>query len=130
MNIGTISGRACSERDPRFGAARKFWFGWWATPRPFAKRLPRPWASRAELKEVLCIPAMNFERVDGFATTVVSYTTDVPMFGGAWGQPLLLGPGSIHVAHTSEERIAKKRPVAGGRALCADAGAHSLQAAA
>jgi acetylornithine deacetylase len=29
------------------------------------------------------------------------------MFGGAWGQPLLLGPGSIHVAHTSEERVAK-----------------------
>ena len=63
---------------------------------------------RAELKEVLCIPAIEFERVEGFDTTVVSYTTDVPMFGGAWGKPLLLGPGTIHVAHTSEERVAKK----------------------
>ena len=25
-----------------------------------------------------------------------------------WGEPLLLGPGSIHVAHTPHERIAKK----------------------
>ena len=64
--------------------------------------------SRAELREVLCIPAIEFQRVEGFATTVVSYTTDVPMFQGAWGQPLLLGPGSIHVAHTSEERVAKR----------------------
>ena len=46
--------------------------------------------------------------VDGLPTTVVSFTTDVPMFGRSWGEPLLLGPGSIHVAHTSEERIAKK----------------------
>jgi acetylornithine deacetylase len=30
------------------------------------------------------------------------------MFGNTWGEPLLIGPGSIHVAHTAEERIAKK----------------------
>ena len=41
-------------------------------------------------------------------TTVVSFTTDVPVFGKTWGEPLLLGPGSIHVAHTSEERISKR----------------------
>ena len=39
---------------------------------------------------------------------MVSYTTDVPAFANTWGQPFLIGPGSIHVAHTSEERIAKK----------------------
>ena len=32
----------------------------------------------------------------------------VPNFAGVWGRPLLLGPGSIHVAHTSEERISKR----------------------
>jgi acetylornithine deacetylase len=26
----------------------------------------------------------------------------------AWGEPFLLGPGSIHVAHTPDERISKK----------------------
>jgi len=33
--------------------------------------------------------------------------TDIPSFDGTWGQPFLIGPGSIHVAHTAEERIPK-----------------------
>ncbi len=42
-------------------------------------------------------------------TTVVAYTTDIPAFGGAWGEPFLVGPGTIHVAHTLEERVPKKQ---------------------
>jgi acetylornithine deacetylase len=61
-----------------------------------------------EAKEVLSLPALHLGSVPGFKTTVVAYTTDIPAFGGAWGTPLLLGPGSIHVAHTSEERVPKK----------------------
>ena len=61
----------------------------------------------AEAREVLCIPALKLGSLDGFETTVVSYTTDIPAFGGAWGQPFLVGPGSIHFAHTDEERIPK-----------------------
>ena len=38
---------------------------------------------------------------------MVAFTTDIPAFGGAWGGPYLLGPGSIHVAHTAEERVPK-----------------------
>jgi acetylornithine deacetylase len=30
------------------------------------------------------------------------------VFDGSWGEPFLLGPGSIHVAHTANEHIAKK----------------------
>ena len=63
---------------------------------------------RAEAVEVLCLPAIHMEAVDGIETTVVSYTTDIPAFGGAWGRPLLMGPGTIHVAHTSQERVPKK----------------------
>lgn len=63
---------------------------------------------RAELREVLCIPMVRFEQVDGLPPTVVSFTTDVPVFRGAWGKPLLIGPGSIRVAHTPEEHIAKR----------------------
>jgi acetylornithine deacetylase len=63
---------------------------------------------RAELKEVLAVPVIHFERVDGLPTTVVSYTTDVPALCPAWGKPLMLGPGSIRVAHTTEERVAKR----------------------
>ena len=57
--------------------------------------------------EILCIPAIHLESVPGIPTTVVAYTTDIPAFDGQWGKPLLLGPGTIHVAHTSEERVPK-----------------------
>jgi acetylornithine deacetylase len=61
----------------------------------------------AEAKEVLFIPAVHLGSLDGFETTVVAYTTDIPALGDAWGKPFLFGPGTIHVAHTTEERIAK-----------------------
>jgi acetylornithine deacetylase len=44
--------------------------------------------------------------VDGFKQKVVRFTTDIPHLGN-WGQPLLLGPGSILVAHTKDEFIYK-----------------------
>jgi acetylornithine deacetylase len=65
----------------------------------------------AEAQEVLFIPAVQLGSLDGIATTVVAFTTDIPAFNGAWGQPFLIGPGSIHVAHTSEERIKKSELV-------------------
>jgi len=66
-------------------------------------------APDAEANEVLFIPAVHLGSLPGFATTVVAYTTDIPAFGSAWGQPFLLGPGTIHVAHTSDERIPKSQ---------------------
>ena len=60
---------------------------------------------------MLCIPAIRFEALEGFATSIVAYTTDVPAFDGSWGKPLLIGPGNIHVAHTNEERVAKRELV-------------------
>ncbi len=63
----------------------------------------------AEAREVLFIPAIHMTAVEGFETTVVAYTTDIPAFDGAWGQPLLIGPGTIHVAHTTEERVPKQQ---------------------
>jgi acetylornithine deacetylase len=64
-------------------------------------------ADLVDFKEVLCIPALHLGSLPGFETVVVSYTTDIPAFGGAWGKPYLLGPGTIHVAHTDAERVPK-----------------------
>jgi acetylornithine deacetylase len=63
---------------------------------------------KVELNFVLEIPALRLAAVEGLPTTVVAYTTDIPAFGTKWGQPLLLGPGTIHVAHTLDERVPKK----------------------
>src|SRR3954469_7354845 len=59
------------------------------------------------IAEIRDTPAIQLGSLPGFATTIVKYTTDVPRLG-AWGEPFLLGPGSIHVAHTPEERVAKQ----------------------
>lgn len=58
----------------------------------------------AEIRET---PALRLGSVPGFETSIVKYTTDIPRLG-AWGEPFLLGPGSIHVAHTPEERVSKR----------------------
>jgi acetylornithine deacetylase len=71
--------------------------------------LARAAEGRAELREIIEIPALRLNSVDGIPTTVVAFTTDIPAFGGQWGEPFLIGPGSIHVAHTLEERVAKSQ---------------------
>lgn len=57
------------------------------------------------IEPVLDIPAARMKTVEGLETAVFPYTTDVPLLT-RWGAPLLLGPGSIHVAHTDEEHVA------------------------
>ena len=57
------------------------------------------------VEHVMDVPAVRMHTVPGFETAVFAYTTDVPLLGG-WGRPILLGPGSIHVAHTDEEHVA------------------------
>jgi acetylornithine deacetylase len=63
--------------------------------------------AKAEVKEILTLPAMHFAALDGFPTSVVAFTTDIPVLSPSWGVPFLFGPGSIHVAHTTDERIPK-----------------------
>ena len=48
----------------------------------------------------------------GWDTTVVSYASDLPFYE-AWGERFQLGPGTIRVAHTGEERIAKAELIEG-----------------
>lgn len=61
----------------------------------------------AEVEVTLEIPFQKFKRLEGLPTMVAAFTTDVPALSN-WGEPLLLGPGSIHVAHTPHERLAKR----------------------
>ena len=52
---------------------------------------------------------MRLGAIEGIETTVVAYTSDIPEFDGAWGKPYMLGPGSIHVAHTPDEHVEKRQ---------------------
>jgi acetylornithine deacetylase len=64
-------------------------------------------AGLVDVEFTLEIPFVRMRAVDGLPTMVAKFTTDIPWLSN-WGEPLLLGPGSIHVAHTPRERIAKK----------------------
>lgn len=64
-------------------------------------------AGLAEVEFTLEIPFIRLHAVDGFPTMVAKFTTDIPKLSN-WGEPLLLGPGSIHVAHTPFEKLAKR----------------------
>ena len=57
------------------------------------------------IEHVLDVPAIRLHTVPGFETAIFPYATDVPQLT-RWGTPLLVGPGSIHVAHTDEEHVA------------------------
>jgi acetylornithine deacetylase len=108
LNIGTIQGGRAPNVIPDYAQAEIFIrvVGEVTALRPEIAAAAAP---DAEANEVLFIPAVHLGSVDGFKTTVVAFTTDIPAFDGAWGQPYLLGPGSIHVAHTTEERIPKRQ---------------------
>jgi acetylornithine deacetylase len=58
-------------------------------------------------REALHTPAVHLTALEKLPTTVVAFTTDIPTLADTWGQPFLIGPGSIHVAHTAEERMPK-----------------------
>jgi acetylornithine deacetylase len=109
LNVGTISGG----RAPNVVADEahaEIMFRLVTDPEELRAAVTRAaLAHRVEAREVLFNPAVRLAALDGIPTTVVAFTTDIPAFDGAWGQPFLLGPGSIHVAHTAEERIPKKQ---------------------
>ncbi len=56
------------------------------------------------MEDVLIVPPVRLKTVDGFDSASFAFTTDIPWLD-RWGQPLLLGPGSITVAHTDHEHV-------------------------
>jgi acetylornithine deacetylase len=64
-------------------------------------------AGLATVDFTLEIPFIRMRKIDGLETMVAAFTTDIPALTN-WGEPLLIGPGSIHVAHTPFERLAKQ----------------------
>lgn len=63
-----------------------------------------PLEPRVTIEHILEVPPVRMATVPGYDGAVFPYTTDIP-FLNAWGDPLLFGPGSIHVAHTADEHV-------------------------
>ncbi len=70
------------------------------------RNIERVVGDRAEVHFSLDLPFVKMRGVGELPTMTAKFTTDIPSLT-AWGEPFLLGPGSIHVAHTLQERIRK-----------------------
>jgi acetylornithine deacetylase len=64
-------------------------------------------AGRARVEFSLELPFVRMRQVGNLPTMIAKFTTDIPSLT-AWGEPFLLGPGSIHFAHTPDEKIYKR----------------------
>jgi acetylornithine deacetylase len=108
VNIGLISGGRAANIVPDRAEADLMYR---TVPEPpdapsLESQLERLLDGRGKLRIVRETLPMKMEVLEGFETAVASFTTDLPSLGN-WGKPLLIGPGSIHAAHTENERVAK-----------------------
>lgn len=106
VNVGTVEGGVALNVIPpaaEAGLAIRL-----TTKRaPIEHALETVIRGRGEIEVLSCSEPVKMLEVDGFKQKVVRFTTDIPYLTN-WGQPLLLGPGSILVAHTKDEFVLKK----------------------
>lgn len=106
VNIGTIEGGVALNVIPptaEAGLAIRL-----TTPRaPIEEALRSVVRDRGEVEVLSCSEPVRMVEMDGFEQKVVRFTTDIPYLTN-WGKPLLLGPGSILVAHTKDEFVLKR----------------------
>jgi acetylornithine deacetylase len=105
VNIGVISGGRAANVVPDEAQAQIL-FRTVNGAQALRRQLERLLEGRAEYDFVRDTPALTMQKLDGFETAVFAFTTDLPSLAN-WGRPLLLGPGSINVAHTDHERVRK-----------------------
>ena len=106
VNIGTVEGGvALNVIPPRAEAGLAIRL---TTPKePIFEAVKNVVRDRGGIEILSCSEPVKMLAVDGFNQKVVRFTTDIPYLTN-WGQPLLLGPGSILVAHTKDEFVLKQ----------------------
>jgi acetylornithine deacetylase len=105
MNIGLIEGGRAPNGIPDYACAHLL-YRLVGPAEELRQQVTAAAGDKAEPNFILEIPYMEFTTLPGIATMIAAFTTDIPALT-AWGRPLLIGPGSIHVAHTDGEYIEK-----------------------
>jgi acetylornithine deacetylase len=116
LNIGTIEGgRAPNVVADHAGA--ELLYRLVGPAEELRRRIVETVGDLARVEFVLEIPFVKLRRVEALPTMIAAFTTDIPALTN-WGEPLLIGPGSIHVAHTEREYISKKELLAAVELYC------------
>jgi len=105
MNIGIIEGGRATNMIADFAKAQLL-YRLVAPSQPLREQIVAAVGERAQVEFVLDIPYMRFRTIPGIPTMTASFTTDIPALSN-WGEPVLLGPGNILVAHTEGEYVEK-----------------------
>ena len=105
VNIGLLSGGVAANVIPP-AAQAEVMFRVVTDTTALKSILEETVAGRAEIEYGFQCEPVFTQKLDGFETDVVSFTTDIPALTN-WGKPLLYGPGSILDAHTAGEKIGK-----------------------
>lgn len=106
LNIGLISGGVGTNVIPPFAEAGLH-IRMVTQLAPVLEIIEKAVARRGEIEVRSCSLPVKMLEVEGFKQKVVRFTTDIPHLPN-WGTPLLLGAGSILVAHTKNEFVLKK----------------------
>lgn len=107
LNIGVIEGGRAPNVIPDFARAHLL-YRLVGPSDNLRTEIERTVAGLASAEFVLEIPFVRLRTLDGLPTMLAAFTTDIPWLNH-WGEPLLVGPGSIHVAHTDGEYVEKKQ---------------------
>jgi len=106
-NVGSIQGGRAPNVIPDFAKAELF-YRLVGPTEELRRGITEAVGELAEVRFTRESCFMRLRTLDGLPTMVAAFTTDIPSLGN-WGEPLLLGPGSIHVAHTEGEYVTKKQ---------------------
>jgi acetylornithine deacetylase len=107
LNIGLIEGGRAPNVIPDYAHADLL-YRLVGSSRDLRARILEGASDQVKIDFPLEIPFLRLRTVDGLPTMIAAFTTDIPALTN-WGEPLLIGPGSIHVAHTDGEYIEKKQ---------------------
>ncbi len=105
LNIGVLRGGVAPNVIPD-SAEAQILIRLVGPPEEIEQAVLRAAAGRCQVRFTLKLPYLQMRAIPGFETMVAKFTTDIPSLT-AWGEPFLLGPGSILVAHTPDEYIRK-----------------------
>ncbi len=106
LNIGLIEGGRAPNVIPDYAHADLL-YRLIGPSEDLRRRILEAAGNQVKIEFPLEIPFLRLRTVDGLPTMIAAFTTDIPALTN-WGEPLLIGPGSIHVAHTEGEFIDKQ----------------------
>ncbi|HXW93342.1 MAG TPA: M20/M25/M40 family metallo-hydrolase [Terriglobales bacterium] len=107
LNIGVIEGGRAPNVIPDYARAQLL-YRLVGPSEALRQQIVGAVAGLARAEFLLETPFVRLRTLPGLPTMVAAFTSDVPTLTN-WGEPLLVGPGSIHVAHTQGEYIEKQQ---------------------